>query len=69
MALLEIVVLQELLVLQVAVLRLDGVKLLTEREVVLVALLDFKNLGLELRDEQVLLVAGEVNAIVVLHNK
>lgn len=65
MALLEIVVLQELLVLQVAVLRLDGVKLLTEREVVLVALLDFKNLGLELRDEQVLLVAGEVNAIVV----
>jgi len=65
-ALLEVVVLQQLFVLQVAVLGLDGIELLTEGEVVLVALLDFENLSLELGDEQVLLVAGEVNAIVVL---
>ena len=50
-----------------AVLGLDGVKLLTEGEIVFVALLDFEDLSLKLGDEQVLLVTGEVNAIVVLH--
>lgn len=64
-ALLEVVVLEELLVLQVSVLALDGVQLVPQSKVVLVALLDLEDLGLQLRDEQVLLVASEVHAIVV----
>ena len=53
---LEVIVLQQLLILQVSVLRLNRVKLVTQGEVVLVPLLDLKDLGLELRDEEVLLV-------------
>ena len=53
---LEVIVLQQLFVLQVSVLRLDRVKLVTQGEVVLVPLLDLEDLGLELRDEEVLLV-------------
>lgn len=49
-----------------AVLRLDGVELVSEREVVFVALLNFEDLGLELRDKKVLLVTSEVHAVVVL---
>lgn len=65
-ALLEVIVLEELLVLEMAVLGLDGVELIPEREVVFVALLDFEDLSLELTNEQILLVAGEVHAVVVL---
>lgn len=65
-ALLEIIVLQELFVLEMAVLGLDGVKLVPQSQVVFVTLLDLENLCFELRDQQVLLVAGEVNAVVVL---
>jgi len=46
MSLAEVVVLQELLVLQVAVLGLDGVQLVAESQVVLVALLDLEDLCL-----------------------
>ena len=53
---LEVIVLQQLFVLQVSVLRLDRVKLVAQGEVVLVPLLDLEDLGLELRDEEVLLV-------------
>ena len=53
---LEVIVLQQLFVLQVSVLRLDRVKLVTQGEVVLVPLFDLEDLGLELRDEEVLLV-------------
>ena len=53
---LKVIVLQQLFVLQVSVLRLDRVKLVTQGEVVLVPLLDLEDLGLELRDEEVLLV-------------
>ena len=63
---LEVVILEQLLVLQVSVLGLDGVQLVPQGEVVLVALLNFEDLGLELRDEQVFLVAGEMHAVVVL---
>ena len=35
---------------------LDGVKLISQGEVVLVALLDFEDLSLELRNKEVLLV-------------
>lgn len=66
MALLKVVVLEQLLVLEVAVLGLDGVELVPEREVVFVALLDLEDLSLKLTDEQVLLIAGEVHAVVVL---
>lgn len=48
MAGLEVIVLKELLVLDVTILGLDGVELVTECEVVLVALLDLKDLCLEL---------------------
>ena len=61
-----VVVLHELLVLQVAVLLLDGVELVTQGKVVLVSLLDLEDLSLELRDEQILLVTGEVHRVVVL---
>ena len=64
----KVIVLEELLVLQVSVLGLDGVELVSERKVVLVALLDLEDLGLELRNEQVFLVGSEVHAVVVLYN-
>ena len=66
MARLEVVVLEELLVLQVPVLGLDRVELVAQRQVILVALLDLKDLRLELRDQQVFLVARQVHAVVVL---
>ena len=49
-----------------AVLGLNGVELVSQSEVVLVSLLNLEDLSLELGDEQVLLVTGEVNAVVVL---
>jgi len=47
---LEVVVLEQLFIGEVAVLSLDRVKLVAECEVILVSLLDFKDLGLELGD-------------------
>ena len=40
--------------------------MVAESEEVLVSLLDLEDLGLELRDEEVLLVACEVHAVIVL---
>lgn len=57
----EVVVLHELLVLQVSVFLLDSVELISEGEVVLVSLLDFEDLCLQLRNQKVLLVIGEVD--------
>lgn len=48
------------------VLGLNGVELVAQGQVVLVALLDLENLRLELRNEQIFLVARQVNAVVVL---
>jgi hypothetical protein len=62
----EVIVLQELLILQVAVLGLDSVKLVAQSQVVLVALLDLEDLSLQLGDEQVFLVTGQMHAVVVL---
>lgn len=62
----EVVVLEQLLVLQVAILCLNGVQLVSQSEVVLVSLLNLENLCFELRDQQVLLVAGQMHAVVVL---
>jgi len=52
----ELVILQQLLVLEVSVLGLDRVELVAKGQEVLVALLDFKDLRLQLRDQQILLV-------------
>lgn len=52
----EIVVLLHLLVLKRTELGLDCVQLISQRKVILVPLLDLKYLGLQLRNEQVLLV-------------
>ena len=52
--------------LQVSVLRLNRVELIAKGKEVLVALLNFKDLGLQLRDKEILLVRCEVHAIVVL---
>lgn len=68
-SLLEIVLHQQLFVLEVAVLGLYRVQLVTEGEVVLVTLLNFENFGLELRDQQVLLVTSEMHAIVILQTR
>ena len=48
MASLEVVVLEQLLVLEVTVLGLNGVELVAEGEVVLVTLLDLEDLSLQL---------------------
>lgn len=61
----ELVLLEELLVLEVAVLGLNGVKLVPEREVVLVPLLNLEDLRLQLADQQVLLVRCQVHTVVV----
>lgn len=58
---LEVVILEQFFILQVSVLGLDSVQLVTERQVVLVSLLDFKDLGLQLGDQKVLLVGRQVN--------
>ena len=65
-ALFKVVVLEELFVLEVSVLGLDRVELVSQREVVFVALLDLEDFGLQLGDEQVFLVAGKVHAVVIL---
>ena len=66
MAIVVVVVLHKLLVLKVAVLLLHRVELVAKRQVVLVSLLDFKDLRLQLRDEEVLLIRSEVHRVVIL---
>ena len=48
---------------------MNGVELVSQSEVVLVSLLNLEDFSLELRDEQVLLVTGEMDAVVVLSTK
>ena len=69
MSCLEVIVLQKLLVLQMPVLSLNSVKLVTQGQVIFVSLLDFKDFGLQLRNEQVLLVGRQVHAIVILRQR
>lgn len=52
-----------------SVLGLNSVQLVAQCQVVLVSLLDLEDLGLELRDEQVLLVGSQMHRIVVLNIK
>lgn len=65
-ALLKVIVLEKFLILEMAVLSLNGVELVPEREIVFIALLDLEDFSFELTDEKILLVAGEVHAVVVL---
>ena len=65
---LEVVVLEQLFVLQVAILGLNCVELVTKSQIVFVALLNFKDLGFELGNQQIFLVARQVDAVVILQN-
>ena len=66
MSVVVVIILHKFLILDVSILLLDGIKLISERKVVLVSLLDFKDLSLELGDEKILLIAGKMDGIVVL---
>jgi hypothetical protein len=66
---LEVVILEKFLVLEVAVLGLDGVELVAESEVVLVALLNLEDFSLKLGDKKVLLVGGKVHRVIVLRER
>ena len=66
MSVIIVVVLHQLLVLDVAILLLNGVKLVSKSNVIFVALLDLEDLCLQLGDEQVFLVACKVDGIVIL---
>lgn len=65
-AVIVVVVLHELLILKIAVLLLHSVKLVAQRQIVLVSLLDFEDLCLQLRDQQVLLIRSKVHRVVIL---
>lgn len=56
-----VVILHQLLVLEVSVLLLDGVELVTQRKVVLVALLDLEDLSFELGNQEILLVTRKMH--------
>jgi len=62
----EVVILQKFFILEVTVLGLDGVELVAQGQVVFVSLLDLKDLGFKLADEEVFLVRSEVDTVVVL---
>lgn len=62
---LEVVVLKELIVLEVAELGLHGVELVAQSHVVFISLLDLENLCFQLRDEQVFLVRSQMDGVVV----
>ena len=61
MTVVVVVILHKLLILEMTVLLLNGVELISEGNVVLVSLLNLKDLCLELRNEEVLLVRRQMN--------
>lgn len=66
MSCLKVVILEKFFILEVTIFGLNGVKLVAQGKVVFVSLLDLEDLGFELADEQVFLVWGEVDTVVVL---
>jgi len=60
-----VVVLHQFLVLDVTVLLLNGVQLVSKGNIVLVTLLNLEDLSLELTDKEILLVACQVDRIVI----
>jgi hypothetical protein len=69
MSVVIVVILHQLFILKMSILGLNGVELVSKGNVVLVTLLDFKNLSLELTDEEILLVTCKMHGIVILFNK
>ena len=69
MSIVVVIILHEFLILNVSVLLLNGVELISKGQVVLVSLLDFKDLSLQLRDQKILLVASKMHGVVVLKHK
>ena len=69
MSIVVVIILHQLLVLNVSILLLDGVKLISKGQVVLVSLLDFEDLSLQLGDKKVFLVASKMHGVVVLNQK
>ena len=69
MSVVIVIILHKLFVLDMSVFLLDGIELISESEVVLVSLLDFKDLSLQLRDQKVLLVTSQMHGVVVLIKK
>ena len=65
----KLVILHEFFILQMSEFCLNRVKLVSQRKVVFVSLLNLKNLSFELADKEVLLVAGEVDTVIVLCGK
>ena len=69
MSIVVVIILHEFLILNVSVLLLNGVELISEGQVVLISLLDFKDLSLQLGDQKVLLVTSKMHGVVVLKQK
>lgn len=65
----EVVILEQLLILQVAELGLDSVELVPQSQIILIPLLNLENFCLQLTDQQIFLVGGEVDTVVVLKRK
>ena len=66
MSVIIVVVLHQFLVLDVTVLLLNSVQLVSKGNIVLVTLLNLEDLSLELTDKEILLVACQVDRIVIL---
>ena len=69
MSIVVVIILHQLLILNMSVFLLDGVKLISESKVVLISLLDFKDLSLQLGDQEILLVTSKMHGVVVLIHK
>jgi hypothetical protein len=69
MSIVVVIILHQLLILNMSVFLLDGVKLISESKVVLISLLDFKDLSLQLGDQEILLVTSKMHGVVVLKHK
>ena len=62
----KVVVLQKLFILEVAELGLNCIQLISQGQVVFVALLDLKNLSFQLTNEKVFLIRSQMYTVVVL---
>ena len=66
MSVIVVIVLHQFLILDMSVFLLDRVKLVSQSKVVFVSLLNLKDFGFELRNEQVFLIRSEMDGVVVL---
>ena len=61
-----VVVLHQFFILNMSVFLLDSVKLISQSKVVFVSLLNLKDFGFELRNQQIFLIGSEMDRVVVL---